>query len=85
VVILLLIYFGKQKTTSTDLPDLGPEFEIEDQGDEGVVINADNWGDWPPAVWDDPFFFGLPGHQLHLDEIPQTPSRPHFDDSEDEE
>jgi hypothetical protein len=29
----------------TDLPDLGPEFEIEGQGDEVVVIAVDKWGD----------------------------------------
>jgi len=39
-----------------DLPDHDPKFEVQDQGDGGVVIAVDNWVDWLPAVWDDPFF-----------------------------
>jgi hypothetical protein len=44
------------------LPNLDPEFEVEDQGDGGVVIVADNWRDWIQKVWDDPFFLELPDH-----------------------
>lgn len=69
----------------TDLSDLSPKIEVEDQGDQGVVIAANNCGDQPPVAWDDPFFLGLLGYQLHPDEFPQTPSWPHPDNSNDEE
>jgi hypothetical protein len=29
----------------TELPNLNPEMEVEDQGAQGVIV-ADNWGEW---------------------------------------
>jgi hypothetical protein len=63
-VKLEVLYFSTPKTLKVeekkenckdlesviDLLDLDPMFEVQDQGDGGVVIAVDNWVEWPLAI-----------------------------------